>query len=404
MTPTTPSTTRPPHPETPALSVILACFDQTRELELTLLSFLRQDFPKDRYELIVVDDHSPDHGARRIVAEMRRAFPDANVHYIRQHREDGGEYFSSAAVKNLGSRLARGRYVWFNNAEIVQAGESLAYVMRQHEDAPGPLCLRGRVIDLPFEDLWGKTQAELDRLHDASDRGRERVATADHAGLASMRRDILLAIGGIDERFDHWGKEDLDLAARLKRVDVTYRYDDEVKSFHISHPPNHVKGPDYQRMCRLLEENNERGVVEAHRGQLWGELHRCPAQSLDGTVIVTADGDLDNLEERLEILLYGAGAEACEVLVTSLDALRPRVEQRLRQSFLAVQYIALAGGMPDADARRVRARIRTEDVAVWPEGGPDPRPRWRPASSITQDLVAWIRRSRAALESVAPVA
>ncbi|MCB1058468.1 MAG: glycosyltransferase [Acidobacteria bacterium] len=383
--------------------MILACFDQTRELELTLHSFLHQDFPRDRYELIVVDDASPDHGARQVVSRARQEFPDARVHYLRQHREDSGEYFSSAAVKNLGSRLARGRYVWFNNAEIVQAGESLSYVLRQHEESAGPLCLRGRVLDLPFEALDGRTQAELDRLHEATDHGRERVATADHAGLASMRRDILLAIGGIDERFDHWGKEDLDLAARLKRVGVTYRYDDEVKSFHISHPPNHVKGPDYQRMCRLLEENNSRGVVEVHRGQLWGELRQRPAHELEGTVVVTTDGDLDDLESRLEALLYGAGADAFEVLVASLDTHRVDVEERLQDRFLAVPYIALAGEEPAADARRVRGRIRTQRAGAWPEHGPDPRARLKPLATLDAELVDWIEHLTRTPEPAGPL-
>jgi glycosyltransferase involved in cell wall biosynthesis len=109
----------------PDISVVVACFDQARELELALLSFLRQELPRDRYELIVVDDHSPDLGARRVVARVRGAYPDASVHYVWQHRPDGGSYGSSAVVKNLGTRLAQGRYVWFNNSEIVQAGESL---------------------------------------------------------------------------------------------------------------------------------------------------------------------------------------------------------------------------------------------------------------------------------------
>lgn len=394
----------------PEISVVLACFDQTRELELTLLSFLRQDFPKDEYELIVVDDHSPDHSARNVVAKLRRDFPDASIHYLRQHREDGGEYFSSALVKNLGTRLARGRYVWFNNAEIVQAGESLQYVSRQHREEPGPLCLRGRVIDLPFEQLWGKTQAELDSLHDAADRGRERVATADHAGLASMRRDILVALGGNDERFDHWGKEDLDLAARLKRVGVTYRYDEQVKSFHISHPPNHVKGPDYDRMCRLLEENNSRRVVEVNRGRLWGERRLAPAESLDGTLILAAgDGaecDLDDLEQRLEIALYGArseaNAEGSEVLVACLDEHRPAVEARLDQRFLAVPLIALAGVDVATDARRILARTRTERMALWLPGADGPRPAWQTAEGVAPRLEAWLRRSAQTSSSTQP--
>jgi GT2 family glycosyltransferase len=389
------------------VSVVLACFDQTRELDLSLLSFLRQDFPEERYELIVVDDHSPDDGARGIVGALRRRHPNASIHLVRQYRQDGGRYSSSARVKNLGVRLARGRYVWFNNAEIVQAGESLAHVVRRHDEASGPLCLRGRVIDLGFEELWDRSQAELEAIHDRTDRARERVATADHAGLASMRRDIFLAVGGIDERFDHWGKEDLDLAARLKRAGVSYRYDEDVKSFHVSHPANHVKGADYGRMCRLLEDNNERQVIEVNRGQLWGELGRCPAAQIQGTVVVAADGRLAHLERRLETLLYGPGGDEIEVLVASLERHRQAVEDLLERRFLGLPIVALAGDACRSDADRVLARIRTPRLAIWLPHGADPRPRWSPRPAVFAELTEWlagVAKAEGILETAAPAA
>lgn len=386
----------------PDVSVVLACFDQTRELELTLLSFLRQELFRDRYELIVVDDHSPDQGARQVVARLRMAYPDASVHHVWQHRPDGGSYGSSAVVKNLGTRIARGRYVWFNNSEIVQAGESLDYVLRQHETSPVPLCLRGRVIDLPFEDLWGKSQAELDALHHASDRSRERVATADHAGLASIPREVLIRLGGIDERFDHWGKEDLDLAARLKRVGVTYRYDEKVKSFHVSHPVNHRKGPDYHRMCRLLDENNAAEVMEVNRGHLWGERRRRPPGELRGTAVVAAGPDPDELAARLERAVYGPGCESTEVLVFCLDAHRRTVADLLARRFLGVPSIAVAGEEPGVDAHRTLARVRTDRSVFWPPGADDPRPAWSHAGSLVSAIETWLSRSATAVrETVA---
>lgn len=392
--------TQPDHP--PDISVVLACFDQARELELALLSFLRQELPRDRYELIVVDDHSSDQGARRVVAGTRRAYPDASVHHVWQHRPDGGSYGSSAVVKNLGTRLARGRYVWFNNAEIVQAGDSLDYVLRQHETSPGPLCLRGRVIDLPFEELWGKSQAELDGLHDATDRSRERVATADHAGLASIPREVLIGLGGIDERFDHWGKEDLDLAARLKRVGVTYRYDENVKSFHVSHPANHRKGPDYHRMCRLLEENDAAQMTVANRGHLWGERRLRPPAELRGTAVVATGPDPEELAGRLERAIYGPGGETSEVLVLCLDAHRRAVADLLDRHFLGLPRIAVAGEEPGVDARRTLARVRTDRSVFWPPEADDPRPAWSDAGSLVSAIETWLIRSASAVrESVA---
>ena len=139
----------------PLLSVVIAFFNQAAELELTLQSFLNQSFSHNKYELLIIDDHSPDLSGREIAADYRHRYPDATIDYIRHYRTDGGIYGCSAQVKNIGIRFARGKYIFFNNSEIVQAGQTLEYIAAKMENSPVPLCLRGRVLDLPYRDLNG---------------------------------------------------------------------------------------------------------------------------------------------------------------------------------------------------------------------------------------------------------
>ncbi|GEM_PF-2706405 len=365
-------------PICPDISVIIACYDQTRELDLTLTSFLNQSYPHESYELIVVDDHSTTHTARDVVARHRARHPSATIIYARQHRNDGGSYGSSARVKNIGARLARGTYVFFNNAEIVQAGESLAHISAVMGAAGHPLCLRGVVKDLPYECLIGRTPGELERQHTECDVRRERTATADHAGLAAIPRALFLAIGGIDERFDYWGKEDLDLAARLKRAGARYVYDERLKSFHISHPANHVKQGDYSRMISLLEENNARQAVEVNRGFLWGALNPPPRETLEGTIILEADGDFGDLARRLEFVIYGGGAERREALVVCLETHRMQVEGLLAARYRTTPLLVVAPEYAgEALASRACRRIRTELFDVLCVGGEYDGPNWR---------------------------
>jgi GT2 family glycosyltransferase len=382
----------------PDISVIIACYDQTRELDLTLTSFLNQSYPQESYELIVVDDHSPTHTARDVVARRRARHPSATIIYARQHRDDGGSYGSSGRVKNIGARLARGNYVFFNNSEIVQAGESLAHISAVMEAAGQPLCLRGVVKDLAYECLAGRTPGELERLHDECDARHERTATADHAGLAAIPRSLFLALGGIDERFDYWGKEDLDLAARLKRAGARYVYDERLKSFHISHPANHVKQGDYSRMISLLEENNARHAVEVNRGFLWGALNPPPRATLEGSIILEADGDLADLERRLEFVIYGPGAERREALVVCLETERPQVEGFLAARYRTVPLLAVAPEYAgEALAARACRRIRTELFDVLRVGGVCGSPDWRSVADAARVPALFTNPRRAAV-------
>lgn len=376
----------------PLISVVIACFNQARELELTLRSFFNQSFPYRDYEIIVVDDHSPDLAARETTARLRDDYPEAILDYIRHYRADGGHYGYSARVKNIGLRCARGKYVFFNNSEIVQAGESLSYIARRMESSSAPLCLRGRVLDLPYEDLAGLGPGALEALHDVTDRRRERVATADHAGLAAVSRPLLIRVGGNDERFDYWGKEDLDLAARLKRAGAQYIYDDQLKSFHIHHPPNHVKQGHYLRMCSLLEENNRRGLVEANAGHCWGSLAPAPPQALSGTVLLEYDGDSQKLDAHLKKLLLNPPdrESQMEVRVMCREKVRPLAESLLNACYRTVPLLALPDDGEEMIGSWLLNKARTEKLAFIPAGLEPAVPDWKLLDETPGGVFPWV--------------
>ncbi len=378
------------NPQEPLITVVIACFNQEKELGLTLKSFLQQDFCHKEYEILVIDDHSPGTGARGVVAASRKQYPGATIEYIRHYRPDGGRYGASSRVKNIGLRLARGKIVYFNNSEILQAGQTLTYIANKQKNSDTPLCLRGRVIDLPYETLDGLTQAERDELHDNTDLKRERVASADHAGLAAVPRDILLQVGGNDERFDYWGKEDLDLAARLKRTGVTYLYDINLKSFHIYHPPNHVKEGDYLRMCTLLEENNRQELREANRGKVWGSRTPVPDTLLAGTVILDAGSDPAALKKRLERLIYTNTGEDFDTLAICSAGNRTAVEAVLERYFRTIELIVLPDQPAPGLSERILTRVRSKRVAFVPAEFEPAAPDWNALPADIDSISPWV--------------
>jgi Glycosyl transferase family 2 len=75
-----------------------------------------------------------------------------------------------------------------------------------------------------------------------------RLSTVDWSGLRGflvhrapggcvwLRRDIFDGIGGLDERYEGWGKEDMDLLLRLQLATAFYYFDDLM--LHLHHPPS----------------------------------------------------------------------------------------------------------------------------------------------------------------------
>jgi hypothetical protein len=51
-----------------------------------------------------------------------------------------------------------------------------------------------------------------------------------------LRRDVFDEIGGLDERYEGWGKEDMDLLLRLQLATALHYFDDPM--LHLHHPPS----------------------------------------------------------------------------------------------------------------------------------------------------------------------
>ena len=386
------------------ISVVIACYQQARELDLTLASFLQQSLDPRTYELIVVDDHSATAEAREVVRRARLSHPQAQLYYVSNWRGDGGRYGASAVVKNAGIRIARGDIVFFNNSEIVQAGETLEYIVRTLDASERPLCLRGVVLDLPYEDLAGSTPSSRAEIHDRTDRARERVATADHAGLAAVSRSLLNRVGGIDERFDYWGKEDLDLAARLKRAGAVYRYDQALKSFHVSHPKNHLKEGDYRRMQALLEENDQAQVIEVNLGRGWGVLGRMPSHRMQASVAVEVrtTGPLEPLARVLEELVYGEDAALREAILLCDEQRRSELQDWLRARWPHVPIVAYDRQDTAMLMHRVLRHTHADHLAWLPSGAPFTALSAASALQQGADIVPWVGAAAAPEKTARP--
>lgn len=90
------------------ISIIIPVYDVEQYIGKCLDSCLNQDLPKDEYEIVVVDDGSPDNSSRIVEGYMKKF---SNIRLI--HRENGG----LSAARNTGLREAKGAYVWFVDSD-----------------------------------------------------------------------------------------------------------------------------------------------------------------------------------------------------------------------------------------------------------------------------------------------
>lgn len=230
-------TTRgPSDPGAPArdptfFSVVICTRDRAAFLGDAIRSVRDQQYPKDRYELLVVDNDSRD--ATRAVVAPHLAAGEPSVSYYCERR------LGVSFARNLGLAHSRGDYVAYLDDDVI-AGPGWLAALDQAIRAHGALVVGGRIeavlepasaappwwCDDHVRDLFGLDHAR--RL------GGHRVAAIAWplwlgTGNSAYARSLLARFGGFRTDFGPKGArrhvaEDIHLNLRLERARVPIYY------------------------------------------------------------------------------------------------------------------------------------------------------------------------------------
>jgi len=126
------------HPaiESPTVSIVVVNLNGRALLPDCLDSLTAQDYPRERSEIIVVDNGSSDDS----VAFMRAAYPDVTV-IAAEHN------LGLAGGNNLGARRAAGDYVAFINNDACADPHWLCALCKQLEAHPDVACIASKLLD-----------------------------------------------------------------------------------------------------------------------------------------------------------------------------------------------------------------------------------------------------------------
>lgn len=105
-------------------SVILTTYNAKERLFLALSSYIHQDFPKEHFEVIVVDDGSTDE-TFKLIDQLN---VDFSLKYIR-HPENLGR----ACARNSGIKEASGEVIIFSDSDMIAEPSFISKHVRHHE-------------------------------------------------------------------------------------------------------------------------------------------------------------------------------------------------------------------------------------------------------------------------------
>jgi GT2 family glycosyltransferase len=198
----------------PFVSFVIPTFNRRDDLRTTILSLAQLDYPKDRYEVFVVDNSSTD-GTQAMIAELSPSLA-CRLRSVVKAPEGPGP------ARNLGALQAPGDFVVFIDSDVhldphwLQAttkvmqnddrvglvGGKLLYATRPElANAYGGVT---SLIGLGWDGHEGEPHAPLDKPED--------VLWINSSALLA-RRSMIEQIGGFDETF-FYGYEESDLGWR----------------------------------------------------------------------------------------------------------------------------------------------------------------------------------------------
>lgn len=212
------------------LSIIVPTYNRKEIFKRSLLSLVEQDYPEDRYEVIVVDDGSSD-GTAEMVNDLVERY--RNLRYIQQHRK------GPACARNSGIRQANGEIIGFTDDDCILDKDWIRLMVESHKRNPEIITVGG-LTEAPYKRPNIMVSQSLSNgAIQISLNGRKEVIFFPTCNVTFKRR--IFDKYRFNEEFLSPGGEDLEFFWRLfkgghrfiwdKDIRVTHYRDDTLSSF-----------------------------------------------------------------------------------------------------------------------------------------------------------------------------
>ncbi|MHB0979900.1 MAG: mycofactocin biosynthesis glycosyltransferase MftF [Thermoleophilia bacterium] len=293
----------------PSISVIVPTKDRAAELDDCLAALFAVDYPREGFEVIVVDD-----GSRDQTPQVTRRYP---CRYLANDRNRGQSY-----SRNVGARAAAGEILAFIDSDCVASPEWLRELV-PFFFWPSVAAVGGFVAGFC-------EQSRLDRYEQAAsslNMGDRLVLMSDDRSMGYVptcnllvRRDAYLALGGLRE--DLRVGEDVDLCWRLRAA-----------GWRLVYSPTGT-------------------VRHRHRNRLRGMLGRRAAYGTSEAVLHALHPD-----KRKTMPVRLLPALTAGIVAASLVGMEPRL--------LLLSVVPLVGDGVRSTVRLAREGVRVRPSRVW---------------------------------------
>jgi cellulose synthase/poly-beta-1,6-N-acetylglucosamine synthase-like glycosyltransferase len=259
----------------PALTVLIPMHNEERVADGVLDALIASDYPKDKVEIIPIDDHSTD-ATPEILERYRAAHP-----YIKPlHRRGGGLRGKPAGLNDALARASHEIVLVFD--ADYQPGRSLLRELAMPFLDPEVGAVMGRVIPKNAGACFLTRLLDLERSggYQVDQQARYTLDLMPQYGgtVGGFRRSVVLSWGGFDPRIL---AEDTDLTLRLYTRGWTVAYANHAECYEEAPETWDVRFRQLRRWARGHTQ-----VMFAHWAKLPRSRYLSPLQKLDAMLLL----------------------------------------------------------------------------------------------------------------------
>jgi cellulose synthase/poly-beta-1,6-N-acetylglucosamine synthase-like glycosyltransferase len=210
--------------ESPFISIVVGIRNEEKFIEECIESLLKLDYPRDRYEIIIVDGMSTDK-----TRDLVQKYP---VKLLLNERKN------VSAARNLGVKNARGNFVAFTDGDCKVDPQWLKILVREMQNAPeNVVCVGGPNLIFDTDPVFGRVVGySQETFLGSGGSAQSKNSTKKHyvSSLpncnAMYRKDAIQEVGGFDEKF--LVGQDGDLNYRIGKKGYKFLYIPDAQVLH----------------------------------------------------------------------------------------------------------------------------------------------------------------------------
>jgi len=205
------------------VSVVVISKNNIATIERCVQSLINQEYPKELMEIIFVDGHSSD-GTDNVIKKYAETFP-----FIKLYYEDVG---TMGYARNVGIKHSKGEIIMFTDADAFPEKLWIRKMVDAFLSNPKIAIVGGLDILIDANDIHSIIDSWRRLRRSFGIKAIPKIKTVNFA----IRRDILLKVGGFDERLSHADESDLETRVYSTIKEAEILYDPKIIVYHQRGP------------------------------------------------------------------------------------------------------------------------------------------------------------------------